>query len=291
MLFIIVHLVICSFCYVVIKKKGKNNSFPIVIVWCIPVFGIVLWAADYLMAVKKKIGRKTVHMDKLKVTDARFRKVVTDTREDREVVVPLEEALIVNDTKLRRNLMLDILHKNPEEYLHMLQKASTSSDVEVTHYATTALLEIQNDYERRIQDYMKRCRKSPENLELLKEYKECLDSYVNSGLISGTVLKMQRKNLSELLEKLVALKKPLKEDIYKYIENAIELKDYKEAERILFQYRQECERDEEWYQLAIRYYWELGRGEEIKELLKQMKEEKVYLSSEGKKWYAFWNKE
>ena len=95
-------------------------------------------------------------MDKLKVTDTKYRRLITDTGADSETMVPLEEALIVNDAKMRRNLLLDILHRNPEEYLKTLENAMDSDDVEVTHYATTTVLEIQSEYEQQLQEYMRR---------------------------------------------------------------------------------------------------------------------------------------
>ena len=57
--------------------------------------------------------------------------------------------------KVRHSLMLDILHKNPNEYIAILQKARNSDDTEVTHYATTMMMEIQTEYEKKLQQYEK----------------------------------------------------------------------------------------------------------------------------------------
>ena len=239
---------------------------------------------------KHKENSRQPDIEKLKVTDARYRRLQIDTDSNNDNMMPLEDAMAIEDTHLRRSLMLDILHKKPEEYMQMLKKASGGDDVEITHYATTTLLEIQSEYEYKIRCYMKALEQSPEDIDIRRKYKECLSVYVKSGLIDGTVLRVQQESLLALMEGITDCDEPEKEDAYLYITTALDLKKYKEAGDMLFKLRKFRDADEMWYRLAVRYYWEQKKGEEIHRLLYEVTDKNVYLTKEGKKWFAFWSK-
>lgn len=290
MLFLVIHIVLCMFFMMCKMKSDGKNTFSAVVVICMPIVGFLLWCAEYLIVLNEKDNSKSLDLEKLKITDERYRRVEADESRSNSMVVPLEDAMVVNDTMLRRSLMLDILHKNPEEYLHLLEKASHSDDVEITHYATTTLSEIQREYEIQIQKCMRRYKKYPNDMDNLSEYKECLIKYTGSGLISGVVLLMQRRNLIDVLKVLLDQEKTSREDIYSYIETNMDVEDYQEAERVLSQFETKCKDDLKYYQLAVRYYWETENTEEIAKQLQKIVDRKVYLNKEGKAWFEFWNR-
>lgn len=290
MVFLAIHAVLCIIFVICKMKSDGKNTFSTVVVICMPIVGFLLWCAENIIVLLKRDNSKNLDLEKLKITDERYRRVEADESRNNAMIVPLEDAMIVNDTMLRRSLMLDILHKNPEEYLHLLSKASRSDDVEITHYATTTLSEIQREYEIKIQKCMRRYKKNPNDLDNLREYKDCLIKYTDSGLISGVVLLMQRRNLLDVLKALLEQEKTSKEDIYVYIETNMDVEDYVEAERVLSQSEDRCKDDLKYYQLAVRYYWKTENTEEIAKQLQKIVDRKVYLNKEGKTWFEFWNR-
>ena len=44
--------------------------------------------------------------------------------------------------ELRRELIMNVLNDNPEEYVELLKQARMNEDVEVVHYAITAMVEV-----------------------------------------------------------------------------------------------------------------------------------------------------
>lgn len=290
MWFLILHLILCILFFILKKKSSGKNVFASVIVVCLPVFGFLLWLAEVYIVARKKDNSKKVGLEKLKITDAKYRRLEADMSRSNDAMVPLEDALVINDSMLRRTLMLDILHKNPEEYLKLLSKASSSNDVEITHYATTTLSEIQRNYESEIQKHMRKYKNDPADIKNLQEYRDCLIRYIKSGLISGVVLTMQRRNLLDVLQALLKSEKKNVNDVFVYTETALDLKEYAVAEDILFKYENICKGELEWYKLAVRLFWENGKREEIDRLLKLVVEREVYLSKEGKQWFVFWNR-
>ena len=81
-------------------------------------------------------------LQELKVEDQEQRNILVDDRTDYANTVPLEEALIVDNPRQRRNLMLSILNENPGQYANLLSQARLNEDVEVVHYAATAMAQI-----------------------------------------------------------------------------------------------------------------------------------------------------
>ena len=81
-------------------------------------------------------------LQELKVEDREQRNILVDDRTDYANTVPLEEALIVDNPRQRRNLMLSILNENPGQYANLLSQARLNEDVEVVHYAATAMAQI-----------------------------------------------------------------------------------------------------------------------------------------------------
>ena len=125
------------------------------------------------------------------------RSVQVDSDEMRGKVVPIEEALLVNDTKTRRELIVDVLYANPEEYVTQLYKAKANPDTEVVHYAATALAEIQKEFDLAFHDIAQRKAKSPMDTTIDQEYMLCLERYIDSGLLEGDALRSQLKLFSQ----------------------------------------------------------------------------------------------
>ncbi len=125
------------------------------------------------------------------------RSVQVDSDDMRGKVVPIEEALLVNDTKTRRELIVDVLYANPEEYVSQLYKAKANPDTEVVHYAATALAEIQKEFDLAFHDIAQRKAKNPMDTSIDQEYLYCLERYIDSGLLEGDALKSQLRLFSE----------------------------------------------------------------------------------------------
>lgn len=81
-------------------------------------------------------------LEQMRVDDEERRSILVEERADFANTVPLEEALIVNDSSQRRSLVMSILNDNPSHYIDVLSQARLNEDVEVVHYAATAMAQI-----------------------------------------------------------------------------------------------------------------------------------------------------
>ena len=290
MILIVLHLLICLTLWFLMYRQRISARYEMLpAVFMIPVFGILLLAEEMQLARRHQIGSKHIDLEKLKITDTRYNRIDVDTGKNQDITVPLEEAMLVNDSSVRRELMFDILHQNPEDYISLFQRTRMSSDVELTHYATTTMMEIQSRYELGLQELSERMRQQPDNLVLMKRYRTELDKYISSGLISGNILYVYRQQLDTVLDQIVALEPERKKYRIQKIENRIAMNELEGIEEELAYLTEKWPEDEMVYMLTVKYYYHRGQGAKIKEVLHRLKEDKVYLSHEGKRWYQFWN--
>ena len=217
----------------------------------------------------------------------KYQKIEVDETQDTEVV-PLEEALLVNDTSVRHELMLTILHKNPADYLSLLQKASKSDDTEVTHYATTAMMEILTEYEKNMQLFEKRYQ-TDHGPELLKEYILFCNEFVNAKLLPGNIEQMYRQKLARLISEYFSSQPKKGRTIFICIENDMALGRYEHAWKMLELAKVEYPKDERVYILSTQYYDQMHRYDKIQELVRMAEVQDMILSPRGKEWLAFWS--
>lgn len=123
--------------------------------------------------------RKEVGVEKMKVNEEIYKNIFQSGTEQEGNIVPLEEALIVNEPELRRELIMNVLNDNPEEYVELLKQARMNEDVEVVHYAITAMVELSKEYDSKLQELERLHQISPEDPEVMEQYCEFMEEYLS----------------------------------------------------------------------------------------------------------------
>ncbi len=121
--------------------------------------------------------------------------------EEKDTVVPLEEALLVNSPAQKRKLILSVLTDDPAGYYDLLQQARMDDDSEVVHYASTALAQISKEADLKLQQQEQRYAAAPGDAKVLEEYCDYLESYLDGGFVQGKAAEIQRHQLEQLLKK------------------------------------------------------------------------------------------
>ena len=294
-LLLAIHLLLCGVIgYKLYTKKTKVRTPIYIAVVCIPVVGELLFLIDLWTDKKNRYGIREIGLEKLKLTDAKYKNIQVERDDHSEMVVPLEEAIAVNDAKNRRKLLLDILHKNPEEHIELLQRARMTDDTELTHYATTTMMEIQSGYEQMIRELEREISliqslEDKSNLEkTLRKLRKELETYINSGLITGNILNIYRRKLDGVFAQLLTIEPKSKNYHLGKLENEIEQGVFEGVEERLLALCQKWPEDEQVYKVLVSYYAATHQGEMIQKLLNEIEKNEIYLTSEGKKWFAFW---
>lgn len=188
---------------------------------------------------------------------------------------------------VRRELIMDMLNDDPEEYMDLLKQARMNEDVEVVHYAITAMVELSKECDFCLQKMEKLYAASPDDPEILEQYCDFMEEYLNQGILEAQMEREQRKRYIRLLRQKLKVKTTLSTCV-RLFQNLMKTGDYVQAEEILGLMDQKWHRKEEFWILKIRYLAERKKGAELQQCLRQMKEEQIYLSSKSKEVLAFW---
>lgn len=291
-MFVLFHCVLCLIAAILMYTHlMKSRPMILPIVFLVPVFGFscllfLEWESRGDQENKKEIG-----IEKLKINDDIHRSILMEEDPARDLMVPLQEALLMNDASTRRELMMDILYDDVGEYVEVLKNARMNDDTEVVHYATTAMVELQKDYETKLQK-QKEAFALEEDAGLLDEYIQTLEKYVESGLLEGNMLKNRRLELCGLLErKLTQRKEEGHEELPLYckkFEQDCALGEYEDALRMADAAIRLWPQQEEGYLMKIRHGAMTKNPEQIGTVIGLLENNKVYLSPAARRTVDFW---
>ncbi|MCD7834093.1 MAG: hypothetical protein LUH00_08910 [Lachnospiraceae bacterium] len=289
-LFLIIHLLICLLLYVLMRihiLRCSRMIMPLAVF--VPVWGIGTLLVLEIRTRGKGEIREEVGIEKLLNNDEVYRSILMeeDTTEDR--VVPLEEALLINDPSMRRELMLDIMYDDPEKYSDQLLSARTNDDTEVVHYAVTALAQMQTRYDVQFQELEREMVRRPEDLRLTEDYLSLLKRYLGSGLAEGNNRRIRLRRYAALLKEKAGREPESVSWRYALAEAELELGEYEAAREDMEQIIRQWPAEESGYLLLIDYFAQMRDRDGIDAVLSEIQKQQVYLSAAGREKVQFWN--
>lgn len=225
-------------------------------------------------------------LESLRLNDEIRRGMQVQVREGDAGVVPLEEALIVNDPSDRRRLMLSMLTEEPDAYLAQLQAAKLNDDVEVAHYAATAVAQISKESDVKLQQ-LERAFKADPSAQNLDAYCDYLGEYLASGLAEGRVEQIQRQQYARLLARRCEREDGAALRI-RYATALADAGELDEAEAVITQLVAEVPDDQEAWMLCLRLAVMRRDGEAVQQVIDAIDNQHVYLSAENRDKLAFW---
>lgn len=286
----LLHLVCCALIYAGIRLKVlkvKAAMMPLVIF--VPVSGAICCLIVHFQLFLKADNRLQAGIEKMKIQDDIYRGILTENKDTQGKIVSLEEAMIVNDPGTRRLLMMDVLNDNPQDYVDVLLMARMNEDVEVVHYAATAMAELSKSYDSEIRRLEARWKSHPGDEGARDDYADLLKRYLAQGIAEGQMERVQRENYSQVLREQVSGRA----DFEKYKEltrNEMELGQFESAKRLLDEMKMRWEEEQDYQMLLVEYYARCRMGSALQEQIGQIQEKNIYLSQENRKKLEFWRK-
>ena len=285
---LVIHLMICILIWFGIRTgllKVKMYMLPVAVF--VPLWGPVCVLLIHLQLFSGTDQVKTVSVEKLRVNEEIYKNMFQVREENDRDVVPLEEALLLNDPARRRELIMNILNDDPGEYVDLLKQARMNEDVEVVHYAITAMVELSKEYDYRLQKIEKKYMDAPDDPAVLEEYCDFLKEYLSQGFMEKQMEQIQRNQYTQLLLKQLGQKVTLHTCVC-LMENLMVQGDFALAEKTLKIMDENWHRSEEYWIWRIKYLAERKMGKELEASLKSLKKEHIYLSSKGREALEFW---
>jgi len=284
-------LALCLHSFILLKtKRMQLPLFYIVFPIALPFLGyILLWGLNRSIR-KDESDLSLVQGDFeewFDVDDTQKMSRVESAYDHVEEIIPLEEALVLQDKEVSRWMLMEIVSRAPAKFIDLLFLARQDEDTEVVHYATTLIAEISRQYDIRLQTLDKKYQENPSDYRILAEYCAVLAAYLQKNLVTKRMEEVLRKDYSHLLEKKLQQKEQLS-DYVKLIENELLLKRYESVEKYLNTISQKWPQQEEIYMLYLRYYFETRQGERLEELVEAIKNGSIYISKANRERLAFW---
>ena len=149
---LLIHALVCLMLWTLMKLgllPVRGHMLAVIVL--VPLWGPLLVV---LLSVRSAVFGEVLKesaLESLRFNDDLHRSILVHDRDADAGVVPLEEALIANDPAYRRRLMLSMLTEEPDAYLAQLQAAKLNDDVEVAHYAATAVAQISKESDLKLQ--------------------------------------------------------------------------------------------------------------------------------------------
>lgn len=240
----------------------------------------------------RSMGMDTVRSDIVPLEEAIFLNPA-DTRRNlmldmmKESVVPLEEALTISNSQVRRKLMLDVLNSDTAKYYALLEQARLNDDVEVVHYAVTAMSELNKKYDLMIAEFTKALDADPEDVEILGRYCSCLKQYLALGLADGAILDLRQRACIAAYQKLCE-KQPLERYFCDLARQQMLANNFAAAEQTLQTLDTQFPDSEDIRLLRLEYFARRGDGETVQRMAFSVWTGEMYLSQKAKETLAFW---
>lgn len=286
---IFVHIICCVLGFIGIKSRIlKVDKYMFLIILLLPFWGILSVLILHFRTVMNLDDKLDVDIRKMKIESEAYKSVTIDSKNNTDSIIPLEEALIVNNAKERRELIIDVLNDDPDDYVEVLQKAGNNEDTEVVHYAVTAMVEISKENDFMLQKFDREYRLNPNNYELLTEYSEYLWKCLNQNLFVGQADVVNRNIFTELIKKKIEIKAE-KTDYERLIKNLFKLKKYSEVGEEIDNMDLIWHDDEKVILFKLQYFSTLNRADDLKNLVEDVNRKRIYLSPKAKEELAFWN--
>lgn len=283
---LLIHMLVCLVLWTLIKLgmlQVRGHMLPAMVL--VPLWGpllLVLCARGEAFGDALEDGT----LESLRLNDEIRRGMQVQVREGDAGVVPLEEALIVNDSSDRRRLMLSMLTEDPDAYLAQLQSAKLNDDVEVAHYAATAVAQISKESDLKLQQ-LERAFKTDPSTQNLDAYCGYLGEYLASGLAEGRVAQIQRQQYARLLARRCEREDGAALRI-RYATALADAGELDEAEAVITQLVAEVPDDQEAWMLCLRLAVMRRDGEAVQQVIDAIDNQHVYLSAENREKLAFW---
>ena len=284
---LLIHALVCLVLWTLMKLgllPVRGHMLAVMVL--VPLWGPLLVV---LLSVRSAVfgdDLKDTTLEALRINDDMHRSMLVQGREGDDGVVPLEEALIVNDPGDRRRLMLSMLTEDPDAYLAQLQAAKLNDDVEVAHYAATAVAQISKESDLKLQQ-LERAFKTDPSAQNLNAYCDYLGTYLASGLAEGRVAQIQRQQYARLLARRCEREDGLALRV-RYATALADAGEVDEAEDVAERLVADTPDEQDVWMLCLRLAVLRHDGEMVRRVIDAVDKQHVYLSAENRERLAFW---
>ena len=132
-IFIVIHVLLSLICvFIILSGKTTLRKEQIIPMLLLPFFGPFMVLVIEFLNVLGEQGNRPIDLEHLDTSKDILWKALKNYHEKGDLV-PLEEAILINDVKTRRKFMLETLYDDPMKYWDVIMLAKNNPDVETSH--------------------------------------------------------------------------------------------------------------------------------------------------------------
>ncbi|EJP6472384.1 tetratricopeptide repeat protein [Clostridium sp. FAM 1755] len=275
--------------FLFIKLKTREEFFiGFIIMICLPFFGNIFYIINiyYRKKITSKFNNSELEKDNYSKSDNLKSKPFYLSKNME--VIPIEDALVLNDEKIKKSLIINVLKSDSYKYLDFLKEAIRDEDTETSHYAATAVTEVKRKLTLAIQEFKEKYQKNKTDLTIIKAYADALKKYNDSGLLDKNAYQKNLSTYKELLEKIIEME-AADEYLYEEIINCyIILKDFERAIEYCNQYFENFKKSEKPYLLIMKIYFINKNRTKFNKVLRKLRESNIILNRDSLNLIKFW---
>jgi hypothetical protein len=287
---ILLHIILSAISiFFILSGKASLRKELIIPVIFLPIFGPLMALVVGLLNISGEQGKKDLELEPLTPDEDILWKTLKSYHEKGNIV-PLEEAILIDDVRTRRKFMLETLYEDPLKYLDILMLAKNNEDVETSHYATTTISHAQRSFQVAVQKLAIAVESNPSDMVFLDKYIETLEKYMESGLLEEHLLKNMRIVYKKVLDKKLDIVKNDKQALIRKLRNTIELNEYPTAFVTSDLLKKYWPGDEQTWIEAVHVCVEGKDFNKLCETLEEIQHKKIIWTEKGKEQITPWLK-
>lgn len=202
-------------------------------------------------------------------------------------LIPMEEALVLNDNHTRRRLLLDILKSDMSKYPLLLKEALCNEDTETSHYAAAGIVEIKRKLLQSVQESKNKYECS-RDMSALISYAYALKAYQGSGLLDETSARKAEETYHEVIEKVLEFHSQEREFFIDCINHGINAGEYESAGLQCKKFMEAFRQEEQPYMMYLKLFYRSGDRKSFHDMLELLEASTVTLSYNNWSIIKFW---
>lgn len=208
-------LMCCFYAYDKFWNTGSIQEALFTVILCVLLPGagfVIVWMKDYYARKRQDKDFSEIFQGASFFQDEL--KVLRPINSERDTnIVPMEEALIVNDYELRRKMVMNtLMEDNTMDYLQVLKEALENEDSETSHYASSIIMQLQAGIQNRMIERQREFQENPGDREIMEQYEKELYELLDSGVVETDNLRKYFLQYHALSQEIFREEKP--EEIY-----------------------------------------------------------------------------
>ena len=264
------------------KRTDKKSVWicGIIMLFC-PVIGICFFSIAHLWY--RAFFFEPVDLDGVIFSKERVRTYIRADEENERNMVPLEEAIEIEDTENLRNLMMNIVKGDITHSLASIALALNSEDTETAHYAASVLQDAINDFRNNVhREHKKIKERRPDMAVSAARLIDSLDQVLVQHVLTDVEQKDYVAILDDVCEELyeVETERMTSSQFEAVTLRLLEIKDYEKCqkwcERAVYRFPNTLAT----YTCQLKYFFSSGQKERFFEVLEELKKSSIVIDSE-----------